>query len=152
MTEAVHRLREFHCDRRVDLRVVTFEGILETSECRGELVEDDSVVLHLCAKLRSLEDATAIPVEVQKLYRIVGFFLMHERSVRNREVQFSPIGKFLFGCVEPLVELVQVALIEYDTLGDIRETIVLTVKDAVNGGERDILVATTVSTHEVHPE
>ncbi len=85
MTEAIHDLRELSRDRGMDIGVVRVEAILQASQRRNEFIEDGAVILHLCTEPRSLKDTLAVPIEVQRLDRGVGRFLVGQGGIDDRK-------------------------------------------------------------------
>ena len=68
MTKAVDAMCELCSNTRIDAVLIgEDESVLEGRKRRRELIEHDSVVLHLGTETSGLEDALAVPTEVKCL-------------------------------------------------------------------------------------
>ena len=130
----------------------TFEDVLQPGQGGREFIEHDAVVLHLGAESCGLEYACAVPVEVQGVDRGSRRCLVGQRRIGDRERQTGPVGQGRHGRVEPFVQGIQIGGIQQDALGHVNQPVMLAVEDAVDGGQRDVLVAPAVTADKMHAE
>ena len=114
MTEAIYDLRKLSRDRGVNVRVMRNEGVLQTRQRRNEFIEDGAVILHLCTEPRSLKDPLAVPIEVQRVDCGAGRFLVGQGGIEDRKCQSQPVVELPLSrrCIQPFIQIAQVALVE----------------------------------------
>ncbi len=163
MAKSIHRLGKLSSDRGINVGVIALERILEASKSRSEFVKNDPVVLHLRYEASRLKDALAVPMETQLVNCLFCSCLVGERRIGHQEVRTHPTQTIELldgqGRSEPLIQEGQPADfapcrngIESLSLGHIDEPIVLSVKDRMNGGQCNVLVATAITADEVDAE
>ena len=133
--EAVDRVRELGDDRGVDFReAVEDEGVDQRLDAPRELFEHHVLVLHFRAEACRLEQAFAVPLECGDLrWRI------DRKKTRHVDAQ-------------PLVDEGEIGRRQDRRLVHVDEPVVLGVEDAVDGGQRDVLVAAPVAGDEMRVE
>ena len=138
VAEAIDDMRELGHDRRIDGDVEPVgneEHVDVRLDLAGELFEDEMLILHLGAELRSLEQAFAVPNECSQPCRGRG---------DGRQI-------WQIGC-QPFIDEGQVVGRQYDFLGVLDKPVVLGMEDVVDGRQADILVGAAVAGDEMRIE